>query len=123
MRNATLCLALALTTLGCSGGATPPLRSEPVSVSGKLSKAGQPVGNVVVSFHPLDDGHGRSLAVNPDGTFLGELIAGNYAYYVGPSTAPNSAVALKKIDPKYYEPALDRSIAVEAGTELVLALD
>jgi hypothetical protein len=112
---------IAAGAIGCSGGAT--LKDEPVGVSGKLSQAGKPVGDVVVWFHPLDKGHVRSLPVNSDGTFAGELILGNYSYYVGSSPAPTSAAALKKIDPKYYEPALERSINVEDGKEIILALD
>jgi hypothetical protein len=119
--NAVLLATVICAALGCSQA--PALRQAPVSVSGKVSKGGQPIGNVVVSFHPLDQGHLRSLPVNPDGTFAGELIAGNYAYYVGPSSAPTSQAALAQIDAKYCEPDLGRSVAVEPGKELLIALD
>jgi hypothetical protein len=73
------------------------------------------VGNVVVWFHPLDSGHLQSLSVNTDGTFAGELIGGSYSYYVDKSPAPDSAAALRKINPRYYEPDLGRSIDVESA--------
>jgi hypothetical protein len=111
----------AAAAMGCSEVTT--VKDAPVSISGKVSQGGKPVGNVVVWFHPLDNGHLESLPVNTDGTFIGELIGGNYAYYVGSSLAQNSAAALKKIDPMYYQPDLTRSIAVEFGKEIVLALD
>ena len=80
-------------------------------------KGGQPVGNVVVSFQPLDNGHLSSLPVNPDGSFAGNLIVGNYAYYVGPTAAPTSKAALCGISTtKYYEPDMSRSVAVAPGT-------
>jgi hypothetical protein len=88
-----------------------------------VAQGGKPVGNVVVWFHPLDNGHLQNLSVNIDGTFHGELIGGNYSYYVAKSPAPNSALALKTIDPKYFEPDLGRSVNVEFGKELLLALD
>jgi hypothetical protein len=120
-RSASAFVVLAVAMLGCSGA--PKQNEAPVSISGRLSKGGQPLGNLVVSFHPLERGHARSLAVNPDGTFVGDLISGSYSFYVGQSTAPNSAAILKKIDPKYYEPNMDRRVAVEPGKEILLALD
>lgn len=119
--HSKLAMAVLLGALGCSQA--PALRQPPVNVTGKLTRAGQPVGNVVVSFHPLDEGHLRSLPVNPDGTFSGELIAGAYAYYVGPAATPTSQAALAQIDAKYYEPDLNRRVAVEPGQELLIALD
>jgi hypothetical protein len=112
---------IAAGTLGCSDAAA--LKSAPVSVSGKVAQGGKPLANVVVWFQPLDNGHLASLPVNSDGTFRGELIGGRYAYYVGQLPSPNSAAALKKIDSKYYEPNLERSVHVEFGKEIILALD
>src|SRR5215207_5491587 len=100
--TASLLIAIALGAIGCSEA--PTMKGGPVSVSGKVSQGGRPVGNVVLWFHPLDNGHLQSVPVSTDGTFLGDLIVGKYSYYVGNSPAPASAAALKKIDSKYYEP-------------------
>jgi hypothetical protein len=116
-----LLVAILLGVVGCSDA--PALKQARVSVSGRVSQGGQPVGNVMVSFHPLDNGHVGSFPVKPDGTFLGELVVGNYSYYVAKSTGPNSDAALRKIDPKYYEPDLGRKVAVQGGQELQIALD
>jgi hypothetical protein len=124
MKLATFLLAaLGLAAAGCSGGTE--LKSTPVSVTGKATKAGQPIGNVTVAFQPLDNGHQRSFPLGADGAFNGELIAGNYAYYVEKPAKPTpaDANALKAIDPKYFEADLSRSVAVESGKELVLAFD
>jgi hypothetical protein len=119
--NASVFAVLAAGAIGCSEA--PVLKDTPVSVSGKVLQGGKPVGNVVVAFHPLDHGHLRSLPVAADGSFQGELIGGSYSYYVEKSPAATSATALKKIDPKYYEPDMGRSVNVEFGKELILALD
>jgi hypothetical protein len=124
MKLAAVLIAVAgVGALGCSGA--PEMKSAPVSVTGKATKAGQPVGNLVVAFQPLDSGHQRSLTVKPDGTFVGELITGNYAYYVEKPAKPTAADAnaLKTIDAKYFEADLHRSVAVESGKEIVLAFD
>lgn len=114
-------VGLAFGALGCSQA--PPQRTAPVNVTGKVTHAGQPLGNVLVTFHPLDVGHPGIFTVNPDGTFSGELVAGNYSYYVGKSTAPTSDAVIKKVDPKYYEANLERSVAVQDGQEILIALD
>jgi hypothetical protein len=93
-----------------------------VSVAGKLSQAGQPVGNVAVTFQPLDTGHMKSLPVKPDGTFQGELNTGTYAYSIVASS-PESQQTLNKLAPQYLEPNLERTITVEAGQELQIVLE
>jgi hypothetical protein len=108
-------------TLGCAPA--PTLKGAPAAFTGKLSRAGRPVRDVMISFHPLDHGHLCSFPVKSDGTFQGELISGNYAYYVSPSPNPASAAAMQRIDVKYREPDLKRTIAVDAGQQLALALE
>ena len=120
MRSFLTAIAL-LGVIGC-GSPQPGLKSTPVSEVGKVSLAGQPVGNVAVSFQPLDNGHQKSLPVKPDGTFQGELISGKYAYSLVQST-PESQQVLGKIPPQYLEPDLQRTVQVAPGQELVIALD
>jgi hypothetical protein len=48
-----------------------------------VSKSGQPLAGVVMVFQPLGDGHVREFPVGKDGSFKGELISGEYTYYVG----------------------------------------
>jgi hypothetical protein len=120
MKNMVMAVAL-FTAIGC--GASPPgMKSAPVSIRGKVSQAGQPLGNIAVSFHPLDHGHLKSLTVRPDGSFEGELISGTYAYSIAQSSA-DSLPTLRKISPQYLEPDLQRTITVAAGQELLIALD
>ena len=108
--------------LGC-GTSQPGLKGAPVSVTGKVSQAGQPVGNVTVSFHPLDNGHLKSLPVNADGSFQGELISGTYAYAIVSSAAPESQQALSRVAPQYLEPDLQRTVTIESGQEVQIVLD
>jgi hypothetical protein len=105
--------------VGC--GSQVRLKGAPVSVSGKVSQGGQPVGALVMVFQPLGDGHVREFSVQKDGTFNGELVSGEYAYYVAKPAA--AAQAPKKLSPKYFEADLSRTVAVEAGKQLTIALD
>jgi hypothetical protein len=116
-----LLFALALGALGCSSSVEQ--RQAKVSVTGKVSHGGQPVGNVLVAFHPLDNGFLGTFPVKPDGSFGGELVAGNYSYYVTKAEAPNAEVALKNIDPKFLEPNMERKVSVAHGQGLLIALD
>ena len=111
----------ALTAIGCSQ--TTPLNEAPLTVTGKVSQNCQAIGDVNISFQPLQHGHPVSLPVSADGTFQGELIPGNYAYFVAKSATPKSESAIKKIDPKYLEASLTRSVDVQPGQELAIALD
>jgi hypothetical protein len=119
--NATLLAVVAMGAVGCSEA--PTLKGAPVGISGRVAQGGKPLGNVVVWFHPLDNGHLQNLLVNSDGTFHGELVGGAYSYYLGKSPAPNSALALQRVNPKYFEPDMRRTINVEFSKEITLALD
>jgi hypothetical protein len=121
MRN-FFAVTLILIAMGC-GASQPGIKNTPVDVTGKVSQGGQPVGNVAVSFQPLDHGHMASLPVGPDGTFRGELISGTYAYSIAQSTAADSVQAIAKVAPQYLEPDLQRTVKVEAGQEVLIVLD
>lgn len=106
--------------LGC--GSQVRIREAPVNVSGKVSQGGQPVSGVVMVFHPLGDGHVRELPVRKDGTFNGELVSGEYAYYVAKPAVP-TVQPPRNLAPKYYQADMSRTVAVESGTQLAIALD
>jgi hypothetical protein len=107
--------------VGCGSGVT--LKSAPVRVSGKVSQSGRPVGGMVMVLQPLGDGHVKELPVHKDGTFSAELISGEYAYYVAKPAAPRAAQALNKLSPQYFEADLSRTVNVESGQQLAIALD
>jgi hypothetical protein len=113
---------LVLGAIGC-GAPQPGLKGAPVSVRGNVSQAGQPIGNIAVSFHPLDHGYLTNLEVRSDGTFQGELISGTYAYSIAQSTTKDSMQTLRTIAPRYIEPDLQRTVNVEAGQEVHIVLD
>jgi hypothetical protein len=106
---------------GCGSKAT--LKPAPVAVSGKVSQAGQPVSGVVMVFQPLDDGYMRELPLQKDGSFNGEFIAGRYAYYVTRPAVPGAAQPPRSLDAKYFHADLTRTVTVEPGTQLAIALD
>jgi hypothetical protein len=106
---------------GC--GTQMKMNEAPVAVSGKVSQGGRPVGNVVVVFHPLGDGHFRELPVHNDGSFSGELVSGEYAYYVAQPTVRGAVQPPRKLSPKYFEADMSRTVIVESGKQLAIALD
>jgi hypothetical protein len=78
---------------------------------------------MVMVFQPLGDGHVRELPVHKDGTFNGEMVSGEYAYYVARPTVVAVAQALRKLPPKYFDADLSRTVTVEPDVRLAIALD
>jgi hypothetical protein len=107
--------------VGCSSEVK--LKSAPVSMSGKVSRGGQPVSGMVMILQPLGDGHVREFPIHKDGTFKGEVISGEYAYYVVKRPVPGAAPAPIKLSPKYFEADLSRTVTVEPDKLLAIALD
>ena len=114
-------LILMVGVLGCSSEVQ--RKAAPVTVTGKVSQSGQPLGGMVMIFQPLGDGHMREFPVQKDGTFNGELISGKYAYYVAKPTIPVAAQALKKLSPQYFEADLARTVIVEPDQQLAIELN
>jgi hypothetical protein len=94
-----------------------------VSVSGKVSQGGLPIGGILIVFQPLGDGHVRELPVHKDGTFNGELISGEYAYYIAKSAVAGAGQSPKKLSPKYFAADMARTVKVEPEKLLAIALD
>ena len=106
---------------GCSGQVK--LKEAPVSVTGTVSQSGQPVGGMVMVFHPLGDGHVREVPVRRDGTFNGELVSGDYAYFVAKPATVGAPLPRGKLSAKYFEANLSRIVTVEPGKQLAIALE
>jgi hypothetical protein len=106
---------------GCSSSVE--LKQAPVSVSGKVSQRGKPVSGVVMIFQPLDDGHMREFPLRKDGTFDGELVSGQYAYYVAKPAAMGTGPISVKLPTTYFQADMSRTLTVEPGKQLAIALD
>ncbi|MCC7476097.1 MAG: hypothetical protein IT425_11935 [Pirellulales bacterium] len=116
-----LMMVLGIGVLGC--GSKVGLKGVPVEVAGKVTQNGQPQGDIVLVFQPLDDGHMKEFRVQKDGTFKGELITGNYAYFVTSPAGVVPAQVPKKLPGKYYQADLARTVTVEPGANLAITLD
>lgn len=116
-------LMLALMT--CLVGCGPSIREmgTPSATKGKVTLKSQPFGDISLSLQPMADGYPKTVQVAADGTFQTELIPGKYVYSVGQTSSKSSEQALKKVDPKYYDTSMDRSVVVSAGEDLIIALD
>ena len=107
--------------IGCSPGVK--LKAPPVNISGNVTQGSRPVGGVAIVFQPLDDGHVREIPVRKDGTFSGELVSGEYAYYVTKPAGLVVAQPAPKLSPKYYQADMSRTVTVEPDKLLAIALD
>jgi hypothetical protein len=114
-------LTIIVGLVGC--GAEVKLKGASTSVSGKVSQGNLPVGGVVMIFQPLGDGHVREFPTRKDGTFSGELISGEYAYYIAKPTARSAAQPPIRLSPQYFEADLSRTVTVEPDKQLAIALD
>jgi hypothetical protein len=117
MRFATMMLVLVLS--GC-GYRDPGKTSDPVEVSGRVTKDGRPVSDVVLNLQPTGDGTQATLPVK-GGDFRGSITPGKYTYYI--SEVNGKAKAFTSIPEKYREGSLDRQIEIEKGKSLDLTLD
>ena len=106
--------------VGC--GSRVQLKPAPTQVSGKVSRGGQPLSGMVVVFQPLGDGHMREFPIQKDGSFRGELVTGEYAYYLAKRTGPG-AMLTPKLSAKYFEPDMSRTVTVEPDELLAIALN
>ena len=118
-----VCVALLLSIgfIGC--GSHVKLKEPPVNVTGKVSQSGQPLSGMMVVFQPLGDGHVREFPLRPDGTFNGELIRGEYAYYVTKGAVAAAAQKPITLSSKYFEADLSRTVTVEPDKLLAITLD
>jgi hypothetical protein len=106
---------------GCS--TNPGLISEAGQLSGKLTTAdGKQVSNVGLTLQPLESGHPVTFDVKDDGSFSGDVVPGKYAYFVGKSSLKNSDQAIKKVDKKFLEPDMSRTVTVAPGREVSIVL-
>ena len=111
-RRFFLLVAIALLFAGCQYKV--PLMNTPVDVTGKLTKGGQPLGNVTLMLQPLETGHMVPLAVGSDGAFKGTIVPGKYAYYLTAGDNGDASV-LNGIDASLKEANMQRTVTVQAG--------
>lgn len=120
MRSLVVLISLVVMA-GCGGSVA--LRDEVGKVKGKISSSdGQAVVGVALTFQPLDAGLPATLQVSENGDFEGEMHSGKYTYFVAKSSAKNSEASIKKIDAKFLEPHMDRTIEVKPGTDISIVL-
>ena len=117
MRIATLMLVL---VLGGCGYRDPGKTSDPVEITGRVSKGGRPVSDVVLNLQPTGEGTQATLPVK-GGDFRGSITPGKYTYFISEANGRPSAFA--SIPEKYREGSLDRQVEIEKGKSLDLTLD
>lgn len=97
--------------IGC--GPKIELNTNPTPVSGKLTVAGAPVGDVLLTLQPLDAGHVVSMKVGSDGSFSSEVIPGKYAYFVTADEGKSGAI--DKVPADFRQANMSRTVTVTSG--------
>ena len=123
MRSICLMLLLSL-IVGCGSAATPMAAS--TTIKGKLESSGKPVGGVLLTLQPLGEGHPVPMEVAADGSFTGDVVPGNYVYYVGKSAAKstkNPDQAIKQVNEKFHQADMSRKVTVKSGEDIKIGLD
>lgn len=90
-------------------------------IHGKITSSNMPIGNIIIVFHPIENGYVTEIEVNEQGLFAGELIPGKYIYYFINSKKTKTKIS-KKIDIKYMEPKMENLIDV-GDNEILLNID
>jgi hypothetical protein len=116
-----LMLGLLALLVGCGPGIRE--MGAPSAMKGKVTLKSQPFGDVSLYIQPLGEGHPTTVQVAPDGSFDCELVPGKYVYSVGKASSKTSDQALAKVDPKFLETSMERTLVVVAGQDVSVSLD
>jgi hypothetical protein len=110
MRVAILVLPLVIAVAaGCSSN--PPLRSEPVEVTVKVTLPVGSAKDLTVTFNPLDDGLPAAGKVGADGVATLKAIPGKYTFFF--SDEANAKVpAYKSVPVSYRTPNKDNTVTL-----------
>jgi hypothetical protein len=108
-----------LLIVGC-GFKDPGKNPDPVEVSGRVTKGGRPVSDVVLNFQSTGEGTQAAMPVK-GGDFRGAITPGKYTYYI--SEVSGKTTAFAAIPEKYRAGSMDRQIEIESGKPLDLTLD
>jgi len=104
-----------LAAAGCTSYAPTPAD---VDMLVKVNQGGKPVSGVLINFQPTSGGLPKTMEV-ADGSALGNMTPGKYAYFV---TEGKDKAAFETIPKQYKEASLDRQVEVK-GETIELALD
>jgi hypothetical protein len=119
IRLLTMLMGLAF-LIGC--GPKIEMLTDPISISGKLTTGGAPLGGVSLTLQPLETGHPTQMQVGADGSFSGKVIPGKYTYFV--SANEMDPTAIDKVGAKFRDADMTRTITISADKPTVdIALD
>jgi len=115
---------LVLLLAGCGGMVTPSANSAPVALTGTITRAGQPVSDVIFNLQPTGPGSMPSGGPVKDGKFETTANPGKYTYFFSeaPKEIANAKKAFEAIPAELREGSMDRQIEVVAGQPLDIQL-
>ncbi|MCU0712816.1 MAG: hypothetical protein MUC43_12215 [Pirellula sp.] len=113
-------IGLLLSLAGC-GGVTVTKNPEQTEVNFNVTTKGQPVDDVKLVMLAIDDkGGGQAEGTVAKGKAKLTMYPGKYTYYV---ESGKTSTSFAKIPAAYHQGAMDRTIEVQAGSEIELKLD
>lgn len=110
MKFFRLLYVLVFLVVGC--GITPPQKSEPIDVTGKVTMGGKVVKSATLHFQPMESTASEAVFNLKNGEFKGKLVPGKYTYYL----SSNSPAVEKTIPEKYRSGSMERHIQVSEST-------
>lgn len=115
---------LVLLLAGCGGMVTPSANPAPVALTGTVTRAGQPVSDVIFNLQPTGPGTLPAVATVKDGKFEATANPGKYTYFFSeaPKENANAKKAFESLPAELREGAMDRQIDVVAGQPLDIQL-
>ena len=118
MRFTTMFLVLSFLA-GC-GYENPGKQGEPLEITGRVTKGGKAVTDVVLNFQATGEGRQASMPLK-NGEFKGSMTPGKYTYFF--SEMDGKSKAFVGIPEKYRQGSLDRQIEIGQIKTLDLTLD
>lgn len=110
---------LVLGLIGC-GSVSVEENPEPVSITGKLTVAGQPVTGVKINLQPIGPGALPAVMEVQNGEFTGQASPGKYTFFISPGSDANAFAAIPE---KFHSGDMERVAEVDVGSPLELKLE
>lgn len=117
MRN--LLRVAMLLLVGCQSSLDMGTNSEPVDISGTVTKAGASVDGLKLSLQPMESGLPAVIDIKA-GKFAAKATPGKYTWFL---TGDETELGKKGIPEAFWAGSMERTVQVSAGSTLELKIE